>query len=120
MKAKAESHMISRIWRGWTSKDNANAYDVLLRNEIFPGILGCNIVGLRRIELFRAPDGDDVEFVTVMWFETTAAIKAFAGEDDVAVVPEKARALLTRFDERSRHYNVRELHDIPPPAPPVS
>ena len=47
--------MISRIWRGWTSKDNANAYDVLLRTEIFPGILGRNIIGLRRIELFRAP-----------------------------------------------------------------
>jgi heme-degrading monooxygenase HmoA len=113
--------MISRIWRGWTSKDNANAYDVLLRNEIFPSILDRNIIGLRRIELFRTPDGDDVEFVTVMWFETMAAIKAFAGEDhEVAVVPEKARALLKRFDERSRHYNVRELHDIAPPAPPVS
>jgi hypothetical protein len=50
-----------------------------------------------------------------------AAIKAFAGEDhEVAVVPEKARALLKRFDERSRHYNVRDMHDIPPPAPPVS
>ena len=113
--------MISRIWRGWTSKDNANAYDGLLRNEIFPDILGRNIIGLRRIELFRAPDGDEVEFVTVMWFETMAAIKAFAGEDyEVAVVPEKARALLKRFDERSRHYNVRELHDLPPPAPAVS
>ena len=113
--------MISRIWRGWTSKDNANAYDVLLRNEIFPGILDRNIIGLRRIELFRVPDGDDVEFMTVMWFETMAAIKAFAGEDhEVAVVPEKARALLKRFDERSRHYNVRDVRDIPPPAPPVS
>ena len=113
--------MISRIWRGWTTKDNANAYDVLLRSEIFPGILNCNIIGLRRIELFRTPDGDEVEFVTVMWFETTAAIKAFAGEDyEIAVVPGKALALLKRFDERSRHYNVRELHDIPPPAPPVS
>ena len=40
--------MISRIWRGWTSKDNANAYDVLLRNEIFPSILDRNIIGLRR------------------------------------------------------------------------
>ena len=113
--------MISRIWRGWTSKDNANAYDVLLRTEIFPGILDRNIIGLRRLELFRVPDGDDVEFMTVMWFETMAAIKAFAGEDyEAAVVPEKARALLKRFDERSRHYNVRDVRDIPPPAPPVS
>jgi hypothetical protein len=113
--------MISRIWRGWTTKENANAYDVLLRTDIFPDILGRNIIGLRRIELFRAPDGDDVEFVTVMWFETMAAVKAFAGEDyQTAVVPEKARALLKRFDATSKHYNVRELHDLPPPAPAVS
>jgi len=113
--------MISRIWHGWTSKENANAYDILLRNEIFQGILARNIIGLRRIELFRAPDGEDVEFITVMWFETMAAIKAFAGEDyETAVVPEKARALLKRFDPKSRHYNVRDMHDIPPPAPPVS
>ena len=113
--------MISRIWHGWTSKENANAYDVLLRNEIFPGILARNIIGLRRIELFRAPDGEDVEFITVMWFETMAAIKAFAGEDyETAVVPDTARALLKRFEPKSRHYNVRDTHDIPPPAPPVS
>ena len=96
--------MISRIWHGWTTKENANAYDVLLRNEIFPGILERNIIGLRRIELFRAPDGEDVEFITLMWFETMAAIKAFAGEDyETAVVPDKASALLKRFDPKSRH-----------------
>jgi heme-degrading monooxygenase HmoA len=113
--------MISRIWHGWTTKENANAYDVLLRNEIFTGILARNIIGLRRIELFRAPNGEDVEFVTVMWFETMASIKAFAGEDyETAVVPEKARALLTRFDAKSKHYNVRDMQEVPPPAPPVS
>ena len=33
----------------------------------------------------------------------------FAGEDyEVAVVPPKARAVLSRFDERSQHYEVRE------------
>ena len=113
--------MISRIWRGWTTKENANAYDVLLRNEIFPDILARNIIGLRRLELFRAPVGEEVEFVTVMWFETMAAVKAFAGDDyETAVVPDKARVLLKRFDPTSQHYNVRELHDLPPPAPPVS
>jgi heme-degrading monooxygenase HmoA len=110
--------MISRIWRGWTKRANANAYDVLLRNEIFPGILARNIRGFRRIELFRAPDGDDVEFVTVMWFDTIEAVKAFAGEDyEAAVVPERARALLARYDAKSRHYNVRELHEAPEPPP---
>jgi hypothetical protein len=50
---------------------------------------------------------DKVEFVTVMWFDSIEAVRAFAGEDyEVAVVPPKARALLSRFDARSQHYEV--------------
>ncbi len=101
--------MISRIWRGWTTPQNADAYESLLRNEIFPGIVGRNVAGFRRIELFRAPVGDEVEFVTVMWFDSLDAVRSFAGEDcETAVVPDKARAVLKRFDARSRHYDVRE------------
>lgn len=101
--------MISRIWHGWTTPSNADAYEKLLREEIFAGIVSRKVAGFRRIELFRAPVGDEVEFVTVMWFDTFDAIKAFAGEDyEAAVVPPKARAVLKRFDARSRHYEVRE------------
>ncbi|MBV9262275.1 MAG: antibiotic biosynthesis monooxygenase [Pseudolabrys sp.] len=101
--------MISRIWRGWTAPQNADIYEALLRNEIFPGILARRIVGFRRIELFRAPAGDEVEFVTVMWFDSIEDVKAFAGADyETAVVPPKARAVLKRFDPRSQHYDVRE------------
>jgi len=47
-------------------------------------------------------------FVTVMWFDSLAAVRLFAGEDyEVAVVPVKARALLVHFDARSQHYEVR-------------
>ena len=101
--------MISRIWRGWTAPQNADIYEALLRNEIFPGILARRIAGFRRIELFRAPAGDEVEFVTVMWFDSIEGVKAFAGADyETAVVPPKARAVLKRFDPRSQHYDVRE------------
>ncbi|MBV8792123.1 MAG: antibiotic biosynthesis monooxygenase [Pseudolabrys sp.] len=101
--------MISRIWRGWTAPQNADIYEALLRNEIFPGILARRIAGFRRIELFRAPAGDEVEFVTVMWFDSIEDVKAFAGADyETAVVPPKARAVLKRFDPRSQHYDVRE------------
>lgn len=101
--------MISRIWRGWTAPENADHYEDLLRNEIFPGILARIVAGFRRIELYRAPVGEEVEFVTVMWFDTIEAVKAFAGEDhETAVVPPKARAVLKRFDARSQHYEVRE------------
>jgi hypothetical protein len=36
------------------------------------------------------------------------AVRKFAGEDyEAAVVPEKARAVLSHFDARSQHYDVR-------------
>jgi heme-degrading monooxygenase HmoA len=104
--------MIARIWHGWTSSQNADAYEALLRTEIFPGILARTIAGFRRIELLRASAADEVEFATVMWFDSLEAVKAFAGADyETAVVPPKARALLKRFDARSRHYEVREQRD---------
>ena len=101
--------MIVRIWYGYTTPDNADAYEALLKNEIFPGILARNIAGFRRIELLRGALGDEVEFATVMWFDSLESVKAFAGADyETAVVPPKARAVLKRFDGRSRHCEVRE------------
>ena len=100
--------MIARLWRGWTSHDNADAYDTLLRTQIFPGIRQRSIAGFRSIELLRRTIGDEVEFITLMLFDSLQAVKDFAGADyEVAVVPPAARALLKRFDERSAHYEVR-------------
>ena len=100
--------MISRVWHGWTTRANADAYETLLKSEIFTGIRKRQIAGYRGIHLFRRNLGDEVEFVTVMWFDTIEAVGAFAGEDyEVAVVPQKARALLSRFDARSQHYEVK-------------
>jgi heme-degrading monooxygenase HmoA len=99
--------MISRIWHGWTCRQNADAYESLLRGEIFRHIEQREIRGYRGIHLLRRDVPEGVEFVTVMWFDSLDAIKAFAGEDsEAAVVPPKARALLARFDARSAHYNV--------------
>jgi heme-degrading monooxygenase HmoA len=101
--------MICRIWHGWTSPANADAYEELLRSEIFRGIALLQIPGYLGIELLRRPAGDDVEFVTLMWFESMDAVRGFAGDDyEVAVVPAAARALLDRFDARSAHYEVRQ------------
>lgn len=101
--------MISRIWHGYTTPENADTYESLLKSEIFVGIKGREIPGFRNIQLFRRSLGDEVEFITVMWFDTLEAVKAFAGEDyEAAVVPPSARAVLKRFDDRSQHYEVRE------------
>jgi antibiotic biosynthesis monooxygenase (ABM) superfamily enzyme len=97
--------MITRIWRGWTTPQNATAYQALLQDEIFPGIARRGVTGYQGITLLRRDLADEVEFVTVMRFDSIASVKAFAGEDyELAVVPPRARALLARFDERSAHY----------------
>jgi heme-degrading monooxygenase HmoA len=101
--------MICRFWRGWTTRDSADAYETLLRTEIFPAIAGRRIAGYRGIHLLRRDVEDEVEFATVMWFDDCASVRAFAGENhEVAVVPPKARAVLARFDARSAHYEVIE------------
>ena len=101
--------MISRIWHGYTTPENADTYEGLLKEEIFTGIKDRNIQGFREIQLFRKNAGDEVEFITVMWFDSLDAVRIFAGDDyEAAVVPPKARAVLKRFDSRSQHYEVRE------------
>lgn len=101
--------MIGRIWHGYTKHANADAYEALLREEIFVGIRGRAIPGFREIQLFRRDLGEEVEFITIMWFDSLEAVRTFAGSDhEACVVPPKARAILSRFDERSQHYEVRE------------
>jgi len=102
--------MIARIWHGWTRPDHADAYERLLREEIFVGIANRRIAGYRGIELLRRGDGGLVEFVTVMRFDDLEAVRTFAGPDyEIAVVPGKARRLLDHFDARSAHYESRPL-----------
>ncbi len=100
--------MISRIWHGWTTPSNADVYEALLREEIFVGIKGRDIRGFRSIQLLRRDLGEEAEFITIMEFDSLDSVRAFAGEDyEAAVVPLKARAVLSRFDQRSQHYEVR-------------
>lgn len=104
--------MISRIWHGWTDNNNAEAYENLLRAEIFTNIAERSIQGFRGIHLLRRDVEDGVEFVTIMWFDSLDAVRDFAGEEyEVAVVPPAARQLLSRFDARSAHYQVVEKPD---------
>jgi len=100
--------MIVRIWHGWTAPGNADRYEALLTEEIFAGIQDREIRGFHGIRLLRRDAGPEVEFVTIMEFESLDAVREFAGQDyEMAVVPEKARAVLARFDARSQHYEVR-------------
>jgi heme-degrading monooxygenase HmoA len=100
--------MISRIWHGWTPPDNADKYEALLKEEIFVGIQNRRISGFKNIQLLRRDVGAEVEFVTIMEFESLDAVREFAGKDyEAAVVPDNAREVLSHFDERSQHYAIK-------------
>jgi antibiotic biosynthesis monooxygenase (ABM) superfamily enzyme len=97
--------VIARVWHGWTSPSNADAYEEFLRTKMFPSIH--RVPGYVGADLLRCDAGDEIAFVTITRFESLASVRAFAGEDyEQAVVEPEARALLSRFDERSEHYEV--------------
>jgi hypothetical protein len=106
--------MICRVWRGWSSPANAPAYERIVRDEVIPDIEARFIPGFRHIDLVRRDLGDEFEFCTLMWFDDLSSIKAFIGEDySVSHVPDAARAVLSRFDERAAHFDVIDRRDQP-------
>jgi heme-degrading monooxygenase HmoA len=100
--------MICRIWHGWTSPANADAYDHYLQCELFPRLkteLGTR--GYRGFHLLRSTTGDEVEFVTMLWFDSIASVQAFAGESfKKPVISGKAKTLLSRFADCVDHYEL--------------
>jgi antibiotic biosynthesis monooxygenase (ABM) superfamily enzyme len=96
--------MIVRIWRGWTAPGNAETYEGIVK-EVLASIAARNIAGYRGAYLLRRTLGDEVEFATILSFDTMESVRAFAGEDyEAAYVPPPAREVLDRFDERSAHF----------------
>ncbi|WP_438726510.1 hypothetical protein ACR9YC_08905 [Parasphingorhabdus sp. DH2-15] len=105
--------MIARIWRGWTAPDKADAYETALRETIIPSIEARGISGLLSIDILRRVDGnadlDEVEFSTIFWFASESDIVGFVGDDmTIANIPDIARKLLSRWDERAVHYTVQD------------
>ena len=104
---------IKRVWHGWTTPENADAYQELLHREIFPGIEAKEIEGYQSVELFRKDLGEEVEFVTVMTFDELPDVKRFQGKDyEKSYVPESAQKLLKRWDKKAAHYDLIETRKI--------
>lgn len=98
---------VHRIWHGWTTPENADAYARVLRTEVIPGIEAKEIPGYRGIEVLRRDRGDEVEFVTIMAFDSLQSVVDFQGDDYArAYVPDVARAVLKRWDSEAAHYEV--------------
>ena len=99
--------MIARIWHGWTTFENADTYENLLLNEIFPGIKNRKIKGYRKISLLKRSLKNEAEFITIMIFDNLNAVKQFVGEDyEQSYVPPKAQKVLKRHDKTSQHYEI--------------
>ena len=95
---------ICRYWRGWTTPEKADAYQDAIMNVIIPGIESRNIKVFKRIDLMRRDAGTEVEFSTLMWFDSIQSITDFVGEDyEAAHIPPEARAVLKRWDKRCIH-----------------
>jgi heme-degrading monooxygenase HmoA len=95
--------VIARLWHGWTALEDARAYEELLRNDVLPGIH--SVHGHRGAFLLRRELAEGIEFAVLTMFDSWDAVRAFAGDDfEAAVIHESARRLLSRFDERSVHY----------------
>jgi hypothetical protein len=58
--------MICRLWRGWATPENADAYERIVRGEVIPGIEARQIAGFRHIDLMKRELGAEIEFQTLM------------------------------------------------------
>lgn len=97
--------MIVRLWRGWTSRDNADAFETRVRTHA-PTLARSR--GFRGMRLLRTDGDAETEFVTLTTFDSLDDVKAFAGEDYAkAVIPEALRALIARVEPVVGHYAVR-------------
>ena len=96
--------MIARIWHGWTNRDNAEKYEKLLREEVLLEIAQRAIPGYKGAELFvHEAENDEMEFITLLRFETLDAVKVFAGKQyETPVIPPECKRLLKRHSEIGR------------------
>ena len=103
--------MIARVWHGYTKPEHADAYQALLTPELLPGL--SKVKGFRGSYLMRRNVGAEVEFITIILWDSIAAIRAVAGSDyETAVIPEERRKYLARFDAKASHFEVASVQGI--------
>jgi heme-degrading monooxygenase HmoA len=104
--------MVARVWRGWAAtREHADAYEAMLKPELLPGISQKR--GYRGSHLLRRDAGNEIEFVTILFFDSLDDIKAITGPDyETAVIPEARKQHLSRFDARAVHYEVAATHGL--------
>ena len=100
---------IIRIWKGWTTKENAPIYEDMLINEVFPEVKKKGVKGLEKVSISTKYHENEVEFFLVLQFDNLESVKLFAGEDyKTAYIPENAKRVLLRYEQTAQHYELRE------------
>jgi heme-degrading monooxygenase HmoA len=103
--------MIARVWHAYTKPEHADAYEAMLKPELLPGI--SKVKGYVSSYLLRRPVGAEVEFVTIMLWDSVDAIRAVAGPDyETAVIPEERRKYLAHYEAKATHYEVVSIHEV--------
>lgn len=98
--------MIARLWKGWTTPENADAYERLLQETVLPGLR--QIYGYRGGYVMRQNGSEEVEFAVLNLFDSLDAVRAFAGPDyTIAQFEPEARRLLSKVEPIARHYEVK-------------
>ncbi len=98
--------MILRMWTAHATSEGAARYQEHFARHVLPtlsrldGYLGASLLGGNL--------GLEVELVVLTRWRSIEAIRAFAGDDlEHALVADEARAVLTGWDARVRHYEER-------------
>ncbi len=104
--------MIARVWHGYTTPENADAYAAMLQPELLPGLSAKP--GFRGSYLLRRAQGSEVEFITIILWDSLDDVRALAGADyETAVIPDERRRVLSRWDEKATHYEVTAARASP-------
>jgi antibiotic biosynthesis monooxygenase (ABM) superfamily enzyme len=100
------------MWRGYAATaEHADAYEAMLKPELLPGV--STKKGYRGSHLLRRQAGDEIEFVTILFFDSLDDIKALTGPDvETAVIPPERKQHLSRYDPKAVHYDVPATHQL--------
>jgi antibiotic biosynthesis monooxygenase (ABM) superfamily enzyme len=103
--------MIARMWHGYTKPEDADGYESMLKPELLPGI--GKVPGYRGGYVLRRLLEGEVEFVTIMIWDSIDALKAVAGSNyTVSIIPENRLKYLSRHDSHATHFEIQSIQGL--------